>query len=146
MCIDSRNDSLHCRTDVLECIAGPAPSGNGELCLLPYCLQNRQQQGLAQTSYESKELSFVLQVARQQQRFAQAQATKDLDWDELNTLVTSDEGKRELAALRTTFFDLRSKSEGSKVLPTCANLAFKKIISSAISTSTCRLLFALLCR
>lgn len=40
---------------------------------------------------------------------AQAPAAAHLDWEELTSLVTSDEGKRELGALRGAFADITSR-------------------------------------
>lgn len=46
-----------------------------------------------------------------QQRFAETEAaTQKLDWDALQDIVTSDDGKRELSALRTTYADVQSKA------------------------------------
>lgn len=46
-----------------------------------------------------------------QQRFAETEAaTQKLDWDALQDFVTSDDGKRELSALRTTYADVQSKA------------------------------------
>lgn len=50
-----------------------------------------------------------------QQRFYAAEAAvavKEPDWDQLSSLITSDEAKRELAGLRAQFGELRSKLTG----------------------------------
>lgn len=47
---------------------------------------------------------------QQQRCFAEgAVATQTTVWDELGSLVSSDEGKRELAALRSTYADIAGK-------------------------------------
>ena len=47
---------------------------------------------------------------QQQRCFAEgAVATQTTVWDELGGLVSSDEGKRELAALRSTYVDIAGK-------------------------------------
>lgn len=53
-------------------------------------------------------------AAQQQQRcFAEAAvATETNIWDQLGELVTTDEGKRELAALRSTFSEINQKLAG----------------------------------
>jgi hypothetical protein len=38
-----------------------------------------------------------------------AVAGADLDWEALSSMVHSDEGKRELASLRTTFLDIKQR-------------------------------------
>ena len=51
-----------------------------------------------------------LQAVQQQRCYADAAvATKANIWDELGELVTSDEGKRELATLRSTYADISQK-------------------------------------
>jgi hypothetical protein len=46
-----------------------------------------------------------------QQRFAETQAApQKLDWDALQDFVTSDDGKRELSALRTTYAEVLNKA------------------------------------
>ena len=59
-----------------------------------------------------------------QKRFQETKAAgNNLDWDALQDFVTSDEGKRELAALRTTYIDLQSKGEGQKVRHSCCRVS-----------------------
>lgn len=54
--------------------------------------------------------SSSLQAVQQQRTYADAAvATKANIWDELGDLVTSDEGKRELATLRSTYTDIAQK-------------------------------------
>lgn len=49
-------------------------------------------------------------AVQQQRSFAEgAVATQTNVWDELGDLVTSDEGKRELAVLRSTYVDIAGK-------------------------------------
>ena len=63
--------------------------------------------------------SLQLGYTLQQLRFAQASApaAPSLDWDALDELVTSEEGKRELGALRTAYFNLQDQSaEGTQVI------------------------------
>ena len=43
--------------------------------------------------------------------FAEKAVVQDLDWDALSKLIHSDEGKRELGALRNTFFDIKQRME-----------------------------------
>jgi hypothetical protein len=49
-------------------------------------------------------------AAQQQRGFAEAAvAPTTTVWDDLSDLVTSDEGKRELATLRSTYVDIAQK-------------------------------------
>ena len=51
--------------------------------------------------------------ARQQTRaFAEKAVAAEVDWDSISALIHSDEGKRELASLRSTFFDIQSRLTG----------------------------------
>lgn len=53
-----------------------------------------------------------------QQRFAETSAVGGkLDWDALQDFVTSEGGRRELASLRTTFIDIKSREKDQKVGP-----------------------------
>lgn len=45
----------------------------------------------------------------QRRGFAEAAVVEQFDWDALGKNVTSDEGKRELSILRSTFFDYQSR-------------------------------------
>lgn len=55
-------------------------------------------------------LSQVKQCSLQQQRlFAQAAVAPKLDWDSLEGQIASDEGKRDLASLRSTWIDVQQK-------------------------------------
>jgi hypothetical protein len=56
----------------------------------------------------------VLQgLARVQQRaFADKAVATQVDWDAIGELVHSDDGKRELVSLRTTFLDIQSRLTG----------------------------------
>jgi hypothetical protein len=56
-------------------------------------------------------LDLCLQgLARIQQRaFADKAVATQVDWDAISNLVHSDEGKRELVSLRTTFLDIQSR-------------------------------------
>ena len=52
----------------------------------------------------------VKQCSWQQQRyFAEAAVAEKFDWDSLEGSVASDEGKRELASLRSTWIDVQQK-------------------------------------
>ena len=65
-----------------------------------------------------------------QVRFAETQVSKgQIDWDALQDFVTSDEGKRELAALRSSYLDLESKSQSKKVGLALHLLAWYCIVS-----------------
>ena len=49
-------------------------------------------------------------LARVQQRsFAEKAVATEVDWDAISGLIHSDEGKRELVSLRTTFLDIQSR-------------------------------------
>lgn len=49
-------------------------------------------------------------MALQQQRsFAEKAVAAEVDWDAIGEMVQTDEGKRELAALRATYVDVRDK-------------------------------------
>lgn len=49
-------------------------------------------------------------LALQQQRgFAEKAVAAQIDWDAVSSLVHSDEGKRELASLRSTFMDIQQR-------------------------------------
>lgn len=67
--------------------------------------------GLQRSMLRSALVRAARRVAVQQQRtYADAAvATKANIWDELGDLVTSDEGKRELATLRSTYTDIAQK-------------------------------------
>ena len=54
--------------------------------------------------------------AAQQLRHAEtsAPAAPSLDWDSLEGFVSSEDGKRELAALRTAYFSMQEKAAGDK--------------------------------
>ncbi len=64
-----------------------------------------------------------LQAVQQQRGYADAAvATKANIWDELGELVTSDEGKRELATLRSTYADISQKlAKLAAVSTLCSN-------------------------
>lgn len=50
--------------------------------------------------------------------FAEKAVAKEMDWEALGEMIHSDEGKRELASLRSTFFDVHSKlSSTAKEVP-----------------------------
>ncbi|KAG7675294.1 hypothetical protein Ndes2526B_g08165 [Nannochloris sp. 'desiccata'] len=52
-------------------------------------------------------------LARIQQRaFADKAVATQVDWDAISNLVHSDDGKRELVSLRTTFLDIQSRLSG----------------------------------
>jgi hypothetical protein len=52
-------------------------------------------------------------LARAQTRgFAEKAVAAEVDWDAISNLVHSDEGKRELVSLRTTFLDIQSRLTG----------------------------------
>lgn len=52
-------------------------------------------------------------LARVQQRaYAEKAVAAQVDWDAISNLVHSDEGKRELVSLRTTFLDIQSRLAG----------------------------------
>jgi hypothetical protein len=56
-------------------------------------------------------------VGQQQRSFAEKAVATELDWDALSDLVHTDEGKRELNALRSTYLDVKDRLEGlAKVL------------------------------
>jgi len=51
--------------------------------------------------------------ARMQQRaFAEKAVAAEVDWDSISNLIHSDEGKRELASLRSTFLDIQTRLTG----------------------------------
>lgn len=52
----------------------------------------------------------VKQTGLAQQRcFAETAVAPKFDWDELENTIASDDGKRELASLRSTFIDVQQK-------------------------------------
>jgi hypothetical protein len=52
-------------------------------------------------------------LTRAQQRgFAEKAVAAEVDWDSINALVHSDEGKREMASLRSTFLDIQARLAG----------------------------------
>lgn len=52
-------------------------------------------------------------LARIQRRaFADKAVATQVDWDAISNLVHSDEGKRELVSLRTTFLDIQTRLSG----------------------------------
>ena len=58
------------------------------------------------------------QVGTPLRSFAEKAVAKEMDWDALSEMIHSDEGKRELASLRSTFFDVHSKlSSTAKDIP-----------------------------
>lgn len=48
-------------------------------------------------------------LAQQQRCFAEAAVAPKVDWDSLENTIASDDGKRDLASLRSTFIDVEQK-------------------------------------
>lgn len=48
----------------------------------------------------------------QQRAFAEKAVAAEVDWESISSLIHSDEGKRELSSLRSTFMDIQSKLTG----------------------------------
>ena len=48
---------------------------------------------------------------QQQRHFAETAVAPKFDWDSLETSVASEEGKRDLASLRSTWIDVQQKFE-----------------------------------
>ncbi len=76
----------------------------------------------------------------QQRGFAEAAVVEQFDWDKLGKAVTSDEGKRELSILRTTFFEYQSRILNVPV--GCQILYFEVLIAECIGLQTPRACFA----
>ena len=48
-------------------------------------------------------------LVQQQRCFAEAAVAPKFDWDSLENTIASDDGKRDLASLRSTFIDVQQK-------------------------------------
>lgn len=56
-------------------------------------------------------LQGITQV-QQSRAFAEKAVAAEIDWDAISGAIHSDEGKRELASLRSTFFDVQNRLHG----------------------------------
>lgn len=75
--------------------------------------------------------SGAVALRQQQRSFAEAAvATRTTIWDELGELVTSDEGKRELATLRSTYVDIASKLAEMAKVRACECVSVRAVVSS----------------
>lgn len=80
---------------------------------------------------DAQALSF-----QQTRTYAEKSVAVDFDWDEIGKLVHSEEGKRELASLRSTVFDIQSRFEAAtKKVPTIDWESWKKQIDPAVVES-----------
>ena len=60
-------------------------------------------------------------LAQQQRCFAEAAVAPKFDWESLESSIQSDEGRRDLASLRSTFIDVQQKFDSmSQVSHSCA--------------------------
>lgn len=52
---------------------------------------------------------YLQGFAQQQRAFAEKAVATEVNWDSIASLVHSDEGKRDLASLRTTFLNIQQR-------------------------------------
>ena len=64
---------------------------------------------IATTHYSCVPQARQTGLAQQQRCFAEAAVAPKVDWDSLENTIASDDGKRDLASLRSTFIDVEQK-------------------------------------